>query len=206
MFVLGITGGIGAGKTAAADYLAACGITVVDADLAARQVVEPGEPALRAIADYFGEDILGPDGQLDRPALRQRIFADDQQRRWLEHLLHPLINVRLQEQLHKARSPYAALVSPLLFETGQHKLVDRVLVVDVPESLQIARAMQRDGQSKEQIQAIMRTQLDRRERLRRADDLVDNSTDLAGLHAQLGRLHASYIAMATRAMQLSPQK
>lgn len=196
MFVLGITGGIGAGKTAVADYLAGRGVRVVDADIAARQVVEPGEPALRAIADYFGEDILGPDGQLDRPALRQRIFASDQDRRWLENLLHPLINVRLQEQLHKAHSPYAALVSPLLFETGQHKLVDRVLVVDVPESLQIARAMQRDGQSKEQILAIMRTQLDRQERLRRADDRVDNSTDLAGLHAQLKALHHSYMALA----------
>ncbi len=198
MFVVGITGGIGAGKTTVADYFAARGITLVDADQAARQVVEPGQPVLAQIAAHFGPGTLFPDGQLDRRALRERIFNHAPDRHWLEQQLHPLINALLKEEIANARSAYVALVSPLLFEAGQRTLVDRVLVVDVPESVQIERAMRRDKLSGEHIQAIMRSQMDRQTRLRLADDSVNNNATPELLHAQLDRLHRDYIGYAAQ--------
>ncbi len=204
MYTIGLTGGIGSGKSAVAACFEKLGITVVNADIASRRVVEPGMPALAEIAQHFGPDILLPDGQLDRAALRQRIFSDSEAKRWLEGLLHPLIGEWIRDQLASAPGPYVILESPLLLETSQHQRADRVLVVDVPESLQVERAMARDGNSEEQIRAIMASQMPRAERLARADDVIDNSGRLEGLAGQVEKLDRLYrelaeAAQATRA-------
>lgn len=194
-WILGLTGGIGSGKSAAAEAFAELGIETIDADHAARWVVEPGRPALAAIVDRFGEAVLQADGQLNRAALRERIFADPQQRQWLEKLLHPLIRAEISSFLSAAQSPYAILVSPLLIESGQHKTVQRVLVVDVPSELQMARAVQRDQVSEAQLRAIMKAQLDRDERLKYADDVLCNAADKAALQREVQRLHAYYLTL-----------
>lgn len=194
-WILGLTGGIGSGKSAAAEAFAELGIETIDADHAARWVVEPGRPALAAIVDRFGEAVLQADGQLNRAALRERVFADPQQRQWLEKLLHPLIRAEISSFLSAAQSPYAILVSPLLIESGQHKTVQRVLVVDVPSELQMARAVQRDQVSEAQLRAIMQAQLDRDERLKYADDVLCNAADKAALQREAQRLHAYYLTL-----------
>lgn len=193
--MLGLTGGIGSGKSAAADAFAQLGIEVIDADHAARWVVEPGRPALVKIVDRYGDAILLDDGQLNRAALRERIFADPEQRQWLEGLLHPLIRAEIKQFLDSAQSPYAILVSPLLIESGQYKNVQRVLVVDVPPELQLARAMQRDQVSEEQLQAIMQAQLKRDERLKHADDVLSNAADKVALQREVLRLHNFYLTL-----------
>lgn len=198
MFIVGLTGGIGSGKSAAGQCFRNLGITVVDADQASRKVVEPGMPALDAIAEHFGNEILLPDGALNRAALREAIFTDRDAKLWLESLLHPLINQWTRAQLAAATSPYAILESPLLLEMGQNALVDRVLVVDVPEELQVARATARDNNSSAQIQAIIATQLRREERLAQADDVIDNSGDWADLEQRVKDLHQQYIFMAEK--------
>lgn len=197
MFVLGLTGGIGSGKTAASDAFARLGITVVDADLAARLVVAPGAPALAAIRSHFGARLINADGSLDRAALRAIVFADPAQRIWLEQLTHPLIREEIRRQIAASRSPYTLLASPLLFESRQHELVQRTLVIDVPESVQLARASTRDGVTPSQIAAIIRAQLPRAERLQRANDIIENSGDLAALEQQVAALHQRYLALAT---------
>lgn len=193
--MLGLTGGIGSGKSAAADAFAQLGIEVIDADHAARWVVEPGRSALVKIVDRYGDAILLDDGQLNRAALRERIFADPEQRQWLEGLLHPLIRAEIKQFLDSAQSPYAILVSPLLIESGQYKNVQRVLVVDVPPELQLARAMQRDQVSEEQLQAIMQAQLKRDERLKHADDVLSNAADKVALQREVLRLHNFYLTL-----------
>ena len=198
MFVVGLTGGIGSGKSAVANCFRQLGITVVNADDASRGVVEPGSTALAAIAGHFGPGILLADGSLDRAALRARIFADAAAKQWLEALLHPLIAEWIAQRLAEAQGPYAILESPLLLETSQHERVQRVLVVDVPEQVQIARATARDANSQAQIKAIIASQLPRQERLARADDVLDNSGDLASLPAKVASLHQRYLAMAGR--------
>jgi len=192
-WILGLTGGIGSGKSSAARCFAALGVDCVDADIAARQVVEPGTAALGAIAQQFGADILLADGQLDRAALRQRIFADPAQRNWLEELLHPLIRKQLKADLAAAKSPYAILVSPLLIESGQRLMCSRVLVIDLPKNLQIERSMQRDGNTRGQIEAILNAQLSRQERLSHADDVLVNDKDEAWLQSEVKRLHEFYL-------------
>ncbi len=187
--VVGITGGIGSGKTAVTDQLQALGITVVDADLAARVIMEPGRPALAAVAARFGEAILLADGQLDRAALRRIVFADASQRQWLEQLTHPLIGEEIVRQLAAADSPYVVLSSPLLLETSQKTLCDTVVVVDVPEQMQLQRTMQRDANDEAQVRRIMAAQLSREERLAGADRVIDNSGSLAELRAQVEGLH-----------------
>lgn len=194
-WILGLTGGIGSGKSAAADAFAALGIETVDADHAARWVVEPGRPALAKIVDRFGEAVLLADGQLNRAALREHIFADPEQRQWLEGLLHPLIRTEITQFLDAAQSPYAILVSPLLIESGQHQIVQRVLVVDVPTEVQMARALQRDQVSETQLRAIMQAQLQRDERLKYADDVLCNAADKAALQAEVLRLHDYYLTL-----------
>ena len=196
MFVVGLTGGIGSGKTAASDYLAEQGIVIVDADLASRVVVEPGQPALDEIEAHFGSDVIAEDGTLDRRALRERVFADPAERKALEAITHPAIGAEIMRQLQAARSPYTVLVSPLLLETSQHRMAQRILLVDVPEALQIERTTSRDTVSAEQVEAIMAAQMPRAEKLARADDVVVNDGDLSHLHAQLATLHAQYLAMA----------
>ena len=197
MFVLGLTGGIGSGKSAVAACFKEYGIKVVDADIAARKVVELGMPALQAIAKHFGEQVLQADGTLDRAALRSIVFDDEQQRHWLEQLLHPAIGAWIATELASATSAYAILESPLLLETEQRKATQRALVVDVSQELQIARATARDNNTREQIEAIIAAQLPREERLARADDVIDNSGPLAALQSAVAVLHQQYLAIAT---------
>ncbi|WP_095109486.1 dephospho-CoA kinase [Pseudomonas sp. Irchel 3E20] len=194
-WVLGLTGGIGSGKSAAAQRFIELGVHVVDADHASRWVVEPGRPALAQIAEHFGPGVLQADGQLDRGALRALIFQEPQERRWLEALLHPLIAREIADNLASATSPYAILVSPLLIEAGQRAITQRVLVVDAPQPLQIARTLLRDQTSEEQVQAILKAQASREERLRHADDVLVNDRDLAWLHSEVERLHHFYLTL-----------
>lgn len=194
--VIGLTGGIGSGKTAASDWFAAQGIEVVDADLVSRLVVEPGQPALAEIRAHFGDAVVTADGRLDRAALRARVFNDPAERRWLEALLHPRIAAEIFRQLQAARSPYAILVSPLLFETGQKDFVRRTLLVDVPEDVQLSRTSARDKVDAQQVRNIMAAQMSRTDRRARADDIVVNDGSLADLHAQLAPLHERYLALA----------
>jgi dephospho-CoA kinase len=195
--VIGLTGGIGSGKTAASDWFAAQGITVVDADLVSRLVVEPGQPALAEIRAHFGDAVITADGRLDRGALRARVFNDPAERRWLEALLHPRIAAEILRQLQAARSPYAMLVSPLLFETGQKDFVRRTLLVDVPEDVQLSRTSVRDKVDAQQVRNIMAAQMSRTDRRARADDIVVNDGSLADLYAQLVPLHQRYLVLAS---------
>ncbi|AZD81915.1 dephospho-CoA kinase [Pseudomonas chlororaphis] len=194
-WILGLTGGIGSGKSAAAQHFIDLGIHVVDADHAARWVVEPGRPALARIAEHFGDSVLQADGQLDRAALRKLIFEVPQQRLWLEALLHPLIADEITAHLARAESPYAILVSPLLIESGQYAMTQRILVIDVPQQLQIERTLQRDRISEQQIQAILKAQATREDRLSHADDVLVNDRDLAWLHSEVERLHHFYLTL-----------
>lgn len=194
-WILGLTGGIGSGKTAVADRFASLGVHVVDADQAARWVVESGRPALQQIVERFGEEVLLQSGELDRAGLRQKVFADPAERQWLEKLLHPLIRAEVARHLALAESPYAIMVSPLLVESGQYRQVGRVLVVDVPESLQIARTTARDQASEEQVRAILNAQAQREERLKHADDVLVNDRDLSWLAAEVERLHRFYLTL-----------
>lgn len=196
MFVVGLTGGIGSGKTAASDYLASKGITVVDADLASRVIVQTGQPALARIAERFGADKLNTDGTLNRAALRTVVFADKQALKDLEAITHPAIRDELVRQLQAATSPYVLLVSPLLLETNQHELVDRILLIDVPEDVQVTRTAQRDQVAASQVKAIMDAQMPRQQRRDKADDIVVNDSTLEALHHALDRLHEDYLEKA----------
>jgi dephospho-CoA kinase len=196
-WILGLTGGIGSGKSAAAQHFIDLGVHTVDADHAARWVVEPDRPALAQIAAHFGSGVLQADGQLDRTALRNRIFQHPEERRWLEALLHPLIRQEIISNLAKAQSPYAILISPLLIESGQYLLTQRVLVVDAPEQLQLERTMQRDQVNEPQVQAILKAQASRAERLRHADDVLLNDRDINWLQAEVERLHRFYLTLHT---------
>ncbi|VVM47331.1 Dephospho-CoA kinase [Pseudomonas fluorescens] len=194
-WILGLTGGIGSGKSAAAEHFMSLGVHVVDADHAARWVVEPGRPALAKIAEHFGPGVLQGNGQLDRAALRKLIFEVPEKRLWLEALLHPLIAEEIVDHLGKAQSPYAILVSPLLIESGQYSMTQRVLVIDAPEQLQIDRTLQRDQTSEQQVQAILKAQSSRQDRVSHADDVVVNDRDLAWLHSEVERLHHFYLTL-----------
>ena len=191
--LVGLTGGIGSGKSAAADYFQTLGVDVVDADLASRAVVEPGQPALKKIAEHFGSNILDPQGQLDRAALRKKVFSDVAERKWLQQLLHPLINNYLVEQVNAAHSDYCLLVNPLLIESGQKQWCDIVVVVDVPVATQLSRTMARDDNTREQVQAIIDAQTSRHKRLNAADYVVTNDLDLGFLHDQIDTLHSDLL-------------
>lgn len=195
-YIIGLTGGIGSGKTAVSDCFATKGIKVVDADVCARTVVEPGTPALSAITEHFGRGVLHPDGTLDRKALREVVFADPDERQWLEALLHPLIFNEMWQHLQATSSPYAILVSPLLVEAGQSAMCQRILVVDAPEEVQLARTMSRDSNSAEQVRAIMAAQASRTDRIARADDVIVNDGDLPALHGKVDALHTLYLSLA----------
>lgn len=196
MFIVGLTGGIGSGKSAVAAEFRKLGIKVVDADFAARKVVEPNSSALAEIAQYFGSELIQADGTLDRAALRERVFDSEEERRWLEQLLHPRIREWIAAELAAATSPYAMLESPLLFESSQHTMVSRALLVDVPEALQLQRATARDDNSESQIKAIMAAQMSRSERQQRADDCIDNSGTLEDLEQAVFKLHHLYLELA----------
>ena len=196
VFVVGLTGGIGSGKTAVSERFAGLGIKIVDADVASRVVVEPGQPALEQIAVHFGADLITPEGALDRAALRKKVFADEGERRWLEQLLHPLIDSYITSELQSAQSVYAILAHPLLVETGRTRICNRVVVVDVPEEVQIERTMDRDNNSEQQVRAIMKAQASRADRLAAADDVISNDQDLAHLEREVNRLHETYVVLA----------
>lgn len=196
MFVVGVTGGIGSGKTAVTNAFAALGIDIIDADIASRVVVEPGKPALKAIAEQFGPGILQTDGTLDRAALRKLIFADPGQKRWLEQLLHPLIGEEIRRQIAASSSPYTIFVSPLMVETNQRNFCNRILVVDVPESVQLQRTMARDNNDADQVRRIMASQASRARRLERADDVIENTGTLAQLQDRVAQLHQQYLQLA----------
>ena len=196
MLRVGITGGIGSGKTALTDWLATQGIVIVDADLAARVAVEPGQPALAEIIEVFGATFLLPDGQLDRAALRQRVFNDENQRKTLEVITHPRIRDELVQQMSAANSPYVVLSSPLLLESGQSDMVSVSVIVDVPETLQIERTMARDQNDRQLVEQIMAAQLDRETRIARSDIVIDNSTSLDALYERAAVLHETLLARA----------
>ena len=198
-FIVGVTGGIGSGKSAVTERFARLGIAVVDADLAARVIVAPGRPALEAIAEHFGRGILKGDGTLDRAALRQRVFADESERQWLEQLTHPLIGQEILDQMAASRSPYTILSSPLLLETSQKDLADCVVVVDVPETVQVQRTMQRDANDEDQVRRIMAAQMPRDDRLQQADIVIDNSRSLAQLDEVVAELHKEFLLRAESA-------
>ena len=195
-YVVGITGGIGSGKSAVTDYLETKGITVVDADKVARVVVEPGTSGLAAIAEHFGSDILLPDGGLDRAALRKVVFDNADERKVLEGITHPRIREEIARQLSEATSPYVVLASPLLLESGQNSFANYVVVVDVPESVQLSRTMARDDNSEQLVKSIMAAQLDRETRLSRADTSISNDGSLDELYARVDDLHDDLLARA----------
>lgn len=194
--IIGLTGGIGSGKSTVAEQFAALGIVSVDADQASRAVVEPGMPALDYIEEHFGPELITADGQLNRPALREIIFADPSEKAWLEALLHPLIRDWIMVQLQAATSDYVILESPLLFETDQHQLVDAVLLVDVPVELQLERASARDGSDKSGIQRIIDAQMPRQTKRDRADFEFDNAQPMATIAPRVLALHQQFLTMA----------
>ncbi|MGB5442184.1 MAG: dephospho-CoA kinase [Gammaproteobacteria bacterium] len=194
--VIGLTGGIGSGKTTVADGFAALGVPVIDADLIARELVEPGQPALDQIRTLFGAECLSADGRLDRALVRRRIFADESLRHRLEAILHPDIRNRINDLIAEVRTAYCIVVIPLLLETGQDDLIDRILVVDAPEEEQIKRVAARDKLSHNAVMTIMGTQADRQTRLAAADDIIANNSDLETLMSQIRSLHRRYLEIS----------
>ncbi|WP_303290825.1 dephospho-CoA kinase [Marinobacter sp. SS5-14b] len=195
MKIVGLTGGIGSGKSTVVRVFGDLGVHWVDADDVARDVVEPGMPALAAIAEHFGEGVLMADGSLNRAALRQKVFAEPDERIWLERLLHPVIRKELVRQLQPEDYPlpYVLLVSPLLLETDQRGLAAKIIVVDVPESVQIERTMARDDNSREQVERIMAAQMAREDRRSQADAIIDNNRPLNEVERQVCELHNRFL-------------
>ena len=198
MFTVGLTGGIGSGKTTIARFFLDQNIEVINADEIARKVVEPGTAALSKIQERFGSEILINEKSLNRALLREKIFKDDSQRIWLESLLHPLIEKEITSLIVVAVSRYVILESPLLFETNQHKLVNRTLVVDVSPEVQLERAISRDGGSEATIKAIINSQISREDRISLADDIIDNEQNLQSVQTQLKKLHQNYLNLAKK--------
>ncbi|ADN00031.1 dephospho-CoA kinase [Dickeya dadantii] len=198
-YIVALTGGIGSGKSTVAQGFAALGATIVDADVIARQVVAPGQPALAAIVEYFGREILQPDGTLNRNALRERIFSNPEDKRWLNALLHPLIQQETRRQLAAVTTPYALWVVPLLVENRLQGQAQRILVVDVPLETQLQRTMARDGVSRAQAQNILASQASREQRLACADDIIDNNSNPSVLAPRIAALHQHYLTLAASA-------
>ena len=194
--IIGLTGGIGSGKTAATDLFAAQGIDIVDADIVARQVVTPGAPALESIKAEFGDEYIDAEGQLNRAKLRALVFSDESAKHKLNAIMQPAIRTELLDQLNQAKSQYVILSAPLLLENGLESYCQRVLVVDVPEALQVQRATNRDSVNEEQIKSIISSQIDRPTRLTKADDVIDNSGSLSELKIQVNQLHKKYLTLA----------
>ncbi|CCQ41968.1 TPA: dephospho-CoA kinase [Yersinia enterocolitica] len=200
-YIVALTGGIGSGKSTVANAFANLGVPLVDADIIARQVVEPGMPALMEIASRYGETILHTDGTLNRAALRKKIFSEPQEKAWLNSLLHPLIQQETQSQLANIDEPYVLWVVPLLVENGLHHRANRVLVVDVAPEIQLARTMARDGITRQQAEDILASQVSRQQRLTCADDIIDNSGDPIVIAPQVTLLHQQYLKLAAAAQQ-----
>lgn len=198
-FIIGLTGGIGSGKTTVSDFFAELNIDIIDADIAARIVVEPGSKALVAIKAHFGADFIDNNGQLNRAKLRSRIFSEPEDKAWLNSLLHPLIRQEILAQIALAKSSYCLLVAPLLLENNLHKLVNRVLVVNVDEAEQIARTAARDPSSVAEIKRIIASQMPSEQRLSFADDVINNqNTSLEDIHQQVLDLDQKYQRLALK--------
>nr|WP_277628928.1 dephospho-CoA kinase [Pantoea allii] len=191
-----MTGGIGSGKSTIAEYFAASGVDIIDADVIAREVVEPGTPALQAIIARYGDAIVNEQGALHRSRLREIIFATPDEKRWLDALLHPLINARTQQLKAQAVSPYVLWVVPLLVENQLQRQADRVLVVDTDEETQLKRTLQRDNVSPDQAKRILAAQATRQQRLACADDIIDNSGAPENALPQVAQLHQLYLKLA----------
>lgn len=196
MLVVALTGGIGSGKTTISNQFSDLGVPVIDADRVSRALVEPGSPVLDQVINAFGEGFRDSEGQLDRRRLREFIFNDHQARLTLESILHPAIRKEMARQLSELDAPYVILVIPLLAETGQMEMIDRVLVVDVPESLQIERVMQRDKISRQDAEQILGSQASRQVRLALADDVINNDQDPAALDHRVKELHQQYLELS----------
>lgn len=195
-YIVGLTGGIGSGKSAACEAFAEWGVDIIDADIIARQVVEPDQDAFLKIVDKFGQQVVATDGGLNRAHLRQVVFAESSLKDWLNKLLHPLIREQMQQQCALATSPYCILAVPLLVENNLQHLAHSVVVVDVSEATQLERASHRDQNSQKQIKAIMAAQASREQRLAVADKVLDNNGSLEQLHHQVKKLHKYYLKMA----------
>lgn len=195
---IGLTGGIGSGKSTVCGYFADLGVSVIDTDLIARALVEPGRPALQEIVTSFGEAVLDTNGCLDRARLRRMIFANAELRRQLENILHPRIRTAALARAEQTNGPYCVLAIPLLVETGQDYLLDRVLVIDTPVELQLERVTARDRLSEAEVRAILASQASRQQRLAVADDVISNDADLDSLRAQTTRLHTFYTQLADK--------
>ncbi|TKU19523.1 dephospho-CoA kinase [Citrobacter sp. wls827] len=197
-YTVALTGGIGSGKSTVANAFADLGINIIDADIIARQVVEPGTPAIKAIAEHFGSEVIAADGSLQRRILRERIFSDPDEKKWLNALLHPLIQQETQRQFQQATSPYLLWVVPLLVENALYKKADRVLVVDVTPETQLRRTMQRDDVTREHVEQILAAQATREARLAVADDVIDNNGAPDAIVSDVARLHALYLQFASQ--------
>ncbi len=195
-FVVVLTGGIASGKTAVSDLFAQRGVPVIDTDQIAHEIVEPGQPALKRIAEAFGQEFLGADGSLDRKKMRNAIFSSPQKKNRLEGILHPAIRAEVDRRIAQIDAPWCILVAPLLAETSLFKWIDRVLVVDVEESVQVERVMARDEISQQQAQSILDAQISRRQRLALADDILDNNGSLAQLKTAVNKLYVKFAALA----------
>jgi dephospho-CoA kinase len=198
VFRVGLTGGIASGKSTAAKFFGALGVPILDSDQIAREVVEPGQPPLERLVARFGATILTPDGHLDRPALRDIVFSDPKARADLEALTHPAIGAALEARSAGAGGPYQILVIPLLVEKNLSAHVDRVLVVDCDEDLQIRRLTMRDGSTPQQAQAILNAQAARATRLKAADDVISNEADMSAVQSQVASLHTRYLELAAQ--------
>lgn len=199
-YIVALTGGIGSGKSTVAQAFARLGITIIDADIIARQVVEPNTPALNAIEAHFGRSVIQADGTLNRRQLRERIFSDPAEKAWLNALLHPIIHQETQRQIAAARSPYVLWVVPLLVENQLHNKADRTLVIDVSRETQIQRTMARDHVSREHAEQILAAQATREARLAVADDVIDNNGAPDAIASDVARLHAQYLTFAAQAV------
>jgi len=196
MLIIGLTGGIGSGKSVASDKFKSLGITIVDADVASRTVVEPGKPALKEIEDHFGSGIITAEGKLDRNNLREIIATDPEERKWLESVLHPKIGEQITKEISESTSVYTLFVAPLLLETNSQEMCSRVVVVDVPKDVQIRRTAKRDKVSPNQVEQMVAAQMEREKRLEKADDVLLNSGTIEDLEKQVEELHKKYIKMA----------
>ncbi len=195
MLIIGLTGGIGSGKSVASDKFASLGITVVDADIASRTVVEPGKPALKEITNHFGSEILSPEGELERAKLREIIASNPEERKWLESVLHPKIGEQISKELSESTSPYTLFVAPLLLETNSHEMCSRVVVVDVPKEVQIERTAERDKVPPNQVEQMVSAQMERGDRLENADDVLLNTGSIEDLEKKVEELHEKYLQM-----------
>lgn len=195
MLIIGLTGGISSGKSTVADLFKAKSIAIIDTDQIAHEIVAPGQAALERIVEHFGEEILADNGELDRKNLREIVFNDKAQKQWLEALLHPIIIYEAKSKIQAIQSAYYIVIIPLLIETGPYDFIDRILVVDVPEDIQIRRTMVRDHCTESQVRAILNSQASRAQRLAQADDVILNEQGLAELSKQVDTLHKKYMQL-----------